>query len=65
MREKIRKGILLCCLLLPTYFFAQSNIVKGVVSDMEQNEGLIGVTVLIKGTETGTITDFEANSAFR
>lgn len=59
MSEKIRKGILLCCLLLPTYFFAQSNIVKGVVSDMEQNEGLIGVTVLIKGTETGTITDFE------
>ncbi|MEG1839078.1 MAG: carboxypeptidase-like regulatory domain-containing protein [Bacteroidaceae bacterium] len=35
-------------------------IIKGVVKDA-QGEPLIGVSVLIKGTTTGTITDFDGN----
>lgn len=35
----------------------QNRIVKGSVKDAENNEGLPGVNVLIKGTNTGTVTD--------
>ncbi len=44
-----------------TMLFAQQNItVTGKVTD-EQNLGLPGVTVLVKGTQTGTVTDFDGN----
>lgn len=59
------------CLAFPTNSFAaqsnvqatqtvqqQQRIVKGSVID-EKGEPLIGVSVLIKGTTTGTITDFD------
>lgn len=59
MREQIKKVFVLCFLLLPTLLFAQSSIVRGVVRDMNNQDELIGVTVLIKGTDIGTITDFE------
>lgn len=65
MREIFLKGFFLYCLLLPTYLLAQSNIVKGVVTDREHNEVLVGVTVLIKDTETGTITDFDGKFSIR
>lgn len=38
----------------------QTQKIKGVVTD-EQGEPLIGVSVLIKGTTTGTITDLDGN----
>lgn len=38
--------------------FAQSVEVTGVVTDTN-NEPLIGATVMVKGTTTGTITDFD------
>ncbi|MFY0600387.1 MAG: SusC/RagA family TonB-linked outer membrane protein [Cyclobacteriaceae bacterium] len=37
---------------------AQERSISGTVIDGETGEGLPGVTVLIKGTTTGTITDF-------
>lgn len=40
--------------------FAQ-NSVKGTVVDAESNDPLIGVSVLVKGTLTGTISDFDGN----
>ena len=41
---------------------AQGNItVKGTVLDKENEEPLIGVTVLVKGTNKGTATDIDGN----
>ena len=39
---------------------AQGIKVKGVVTDTT-NEPLIGAAVTVKGTSTGTITDFDGN----
>ncbi|MCE7065955.1 TonB-dependent receptor [Dyadobacter sp. CY326] len=40
--------------------FAQDVTVKGKVND-EQSQGLPGVSVVVKGTSTGTVTDLEGN----
>ena len=49
--------ILLLPLLMVTTAYAQSYIVKGTVRGEADNEPLIGVSVIIKGTSQGTITD--------
>lgn len=41
--------------------FAQKKTVTGVVTDKETSEPLPGVTVVVEGTTTGTITDFNGN----
>ena len=40
--------------------FAQ-NVFKGTVVEQASGEGLPGVSVIIKGTSTGTSTDFDGN----
>lgn len=42
--------------------FSQKNNVKGVVVD-DQNEPLMGVTVMEKGTTNGVVTDIDGNYA--
>jgi len=44
-------------LLLQFAIFAQSRVVKGTVKDSKTNETLPGVTVLVEGTTTATITN--------
>jgi|AGTN01.1.fsa_nt_gi TonB-linked outer membrane protein, SusC/RagA family/TonB-dependent outer membrane receptor, SusC/RagA subfamily, signature region len=67
MRKEISnlsKGILF--MLLWTFslcIFAQNITVRGIVTDAT-NEPLIGVTVRIQGTSTGTITDANGNFTF-
>ena len=39
---------------------AQDKVINGKVSD-ENNEGLPGATIIIKGTTKGTVTDIEGN----
>jgi TonB-linked SusC/RagA family outer membrane protein len=39
--------------------FAQSRTVSGVVTDADDGEPLIGVSVLVKGTTIGAVTDFD------
>lgn len=41
--------------------YAQTQTVQGTVTDKEMGEPLIGVNVLIKGTTSGTVTDFSGN----
>ena len=41
--------------------FAQNVTVSGVVKDADTEEGVISASVLVKGTTTGTITDFDGN----
>lgn len=49
-----------CLLLTASPLFAQTKTVTGTVTDA-QNEPLIGVSVLIQGTASGTVTDLDGN----
>ena len=51
--------LLLSVLFLGSSLYAQKSMVKGVVSD--SNGPLIGVTIMEKGTKTGTLTDIKGN----
>lgn len=55
-------GVMLLFLFSVTAAFAQNVTVKGKVTDAANGEALIGVSVLVKGTTTGTQTD--VNGAF-
>ena len=47
--------------LLTLSVAAQERSITGKVTDATTNEGLIGVTVLIEGTYSGTVTDVDGN----
>ncbi len=50
--------------LISFVFFCNAaigQVVTGIVTDRDTKESLIGVTILVKGTNTGTITDFNGN----
>lgn len=64
MKQKIKGFIILFFALSSQLFFAQERTVSGVVSD---NAGipLPGVSVLVKGTKSGTQTDFDGKYAIK
>ena len=51
--------LLVCLCMLPIGLLAQITV-KGTVLD-ETGEGAIGANVLIEGTTTGTVTDFDGH----
>ena len=53
-------GLLALLLLMPVHAFAQNLRIEGRVLD-EAGEGMIGAGVVIQGTITGTVTDFEGS----
>jgi len=55
-------GLVLLCFFFTNYAFAQNIALKGKVTDATTGESLIGVSILVKGTTTGTQTD--ASGAF-
>lgn len=57
---KLKPFLLTCCglLLASSFIFGQRQI-TGVVTDAENGETLIGVNILVSGTSSGTITDFD------
>ena len=58
----MRKQLLIACLLLLSVCgFAQQITVKGIVTSAADQLGLIGATVQIKGTTTGTITGLDGD----
>ena len=57
MRTKILILILLFCVV---NIYGQLKNIQGVVTDVDGNP-LPGVTVMVKGTTNGTITDIEGN----
>ncbi len=58
---RIRYTILFCLwFIIPLSSFAQISV-KGKVTDAQNNEPLIGVTVAIKGTIIGTLTDINGD----
>jgi len=58
MRKKIIY-LLMVALTSTGSLFAQNLSVKGVIVDKKTGEGLIGATVVQKGTSNGTITDLD------
>lgn len=54
------KGLLFLLFLVPTLILAQ-NSVSGKVTEQSTSLPLPGVNILIKGTATGTATDFDGN----
>ncbi|MDH7444531.1 SusC/RagA family TonB-linked outer membrane protein [Aquimarina sp. 2201CG14-23] len=53
------KKLFLFLLLLSNSIFSQEQQVSGVVTDAEGNVPLPGVNIIVKGTSTGTQTDFD------
>ena len=49
--------LLMCCLSYTTWAQTQSNV-NGLVTDFS-GEPLIGVSILVKGTSNGTVTDLD------
>ncbi|MEC3908816.1 TonB-dependent receptor [Tamlana sp. 2201CG12-4] len=54
-------GLLGCLLFNILIIQAQTKTITGIITDKEENQPLLGVNVLVKGTSTGTITDFDGN----
>ncbi len=52
--------LLLAVLALSNFAYAQREV-TGTVTDAESGEPLIGANILVIGTSTGTITDFDGN----
>ena len=58
----MKKQILLLCLaLISLCGYAQQITVKGVVTSATDQQPLIGTTVQVKGTGTGTITGIDGD----
>ncbi len=65
MRQKMRQlGLLLAAVLLGASLSAQRNL-SGTVTDAQTGEPLIGANILVKGTSTGTVTDFDGTYTLR
>lgn len=68
MRSFYQKAILAALLLLQCYAgYGQATdlVVQGRVTDSETNESLPGVSILLKGTSQGTITDAEGRYSLK
>ena len=59
---KIKYWCILFLICSPFVFaFGQTRIIKGNITSTADKQPLTGVTVLIKNTFTGTISDFDGN----
>lgn len=53
--------ILISALVTCSLAFGQSKTITGTITSSEDNLSVPGVSILIKGTTTGTVTDFDGN----
>ncbi|WP_297089311.1 SusC/RagA family TonB-linked outer membrane protein, partial [uncultured Draconibacterium sp.] len=61
IRKNLKVVLFLVALLSFSISYAQVKTVTGNVSDAGNGEPLPGVTIVVKGTTQGTITDFDGN----
>jgi len=61
MKEKLYTLVFLFC-MISSALIAQTSTISGII--IGDGEPLIGATVAVKGTSTGTITDFEGKFEF-
>ena len=52
-------------ILLPVSLFSQGITLRGKVVYAVDNQPLVGVTVVVKGTSTGTTSDIDGNYSLR
>jgi len=57
----IMRGCLFAMLVLFTGVLVAQTQVTGTITDAENGDPLIGASILITGTSTGTVTDFDGN----
>ncbi|MBD8488478.1 SusC/RagA family TonB-linked outer membrane protein [Echinicola sp. CAU 1574] len=57
MKKSVRLALLLC--MMVHYAFAQSVTVTGTVTSEDNGEPIPGVSILVKGTSTGAVTDLD------
>ena len=62
-RKFRQRSFLLVALLLMgcLQLLAQTRTIKGVVTDAQNGEALIGATIMVEGDKSGTVTDFDGN----
>ncbi len=60
IKNKLLKSMLIGIFVILTHNLFAQNIIKGSVKD-ETGQPLPGASVVVKGTSTGTITDFDGN----
>jgi TonB-linked SusC/RagA family outer membrane protein len=60
-RFKFRIYLILSLVLMNATLYGQNISVRGVVTDGNTNELLPGVNIIIKGTQTGVVTDMDGN----
>lgn len=65
MKRIIQSIMLLCMLLFINSVNAQERSVSGTIVDQEDNQPLAGVSVLVKGSSTGTTTDADGRFTIR
>ncbi len=63
MLKKMTLAIL-CYFIASSIALAQGDKVSGVVISSEDNEPVIGASVVVTGTATGTVTDFDGRFSF-
>src|SRR5665647_2775852 len=63
MKRKLLKAMLLCFFVVMTHNLFAQNVVTGTVKD-DTGQFLPGVSVVVKGTVTGTITDIDGKFSF-
>lgn len=59
MKQKFFTTLLFVVTLAASVLTAQNTTVRGVVTSSDEGETLLGVTILVKGTANGTVTDFD------
>jgi hypothetical protein len=56
-----RISLLLWLLLSLGVSLSAQNVVKGTIKSADENEGLVGASVVVQGTTKGTVTDIDGN----
>ena len=58
-------SVIVCLFLGVTMMMAQTKTVQGVVLSGEDGEPIIGASVVVTGTTTGTVTDIDGNFSLK
>ncbi len=61
IRKNLKVLMLVLSLLLVQFAYAQKAVLTGKVTDRSTGEALPGVTVVVKGTTNGTLSDMDGN----
>ena len=61
MKKMLQIGLLAMFSLIATIGFSQNRTVTGVVTSSDDNQPLVGVSIVVKGTSNGTVTDIDGN----